>query len=125
MNSDYLPFTQRDRLGRYYTEQSISSLLVSQMKTEKANSIIDLASGHGSLTFAALNRWKNANAYSLDIEARIPEKSHQSLTHIVSDALFHSLPDTISQQKGSFDVAVCNPPFTIPEWRDDYSKIIK
>lgn len=74
MNSNYMPFTQRDSLGRYYTKESISALLVSQMKAEKVNNIIDLASGEGSLTYAALDRWKNAEAYSLDIESRMSKK---------------------------------------------------
>lgn len=69
-----MPFTQRDSLGRYYTKESISALLVSQMKAEKVNNIIDLASGEGSLTYAALDRWKNAEAYSLDIESRMSKK---------------------------------------------------
>lgn len=124
MNSNYIPFTQRDSLGRYYTKESISALLVSQMKAEKVNNIIDLASGEGSLTYAALDRWKNAEAYSLDIESRMSKKICDNLTHIVTDALVHSFPEKLARHQGNFDVAVCNPPFTLPEWRDDYSKII-
>ncbi|EET0400809.1 methyltransferase, partial [Escherichia coli] len=124
MNSNYMPFTQRDSLGRYYTKESISALLVSQMKAEKVNNIIDLASGEGSLTYAALDRWKNAEAYSLDIESRMSKKVCDNLTHIVTDALVHSFPEMLARHQGNFDVAVCNPPFTLPEWRDDYFKII-
>lgn len=124
MKSNYIPFTQRDSLGRYYTKESISALLVSQMKAEKVNNIIDLASGEGSLTYAALDRWKNAEAYSLDIESRMSKKVCDNLTHIVTDALVHSFPEMLARHQGNFDVAVCNPPFTLPEWRDDYSKII-
>ncbi|ENK1088616.1 MULTISPECIES: HsdM family class I SAM-dependent methyltransferase [Enterobacteriaceae] len=124
MNSNYIPFTQRDSLGRYYTKESISALLVSQMKAEKVNNIIDLASGEGSLTYAALDRWKNAEAYSLDIESRMSKKVCDNLTHIVTDALVHSFPEMLARHQGNFDVAVCNPPFTLPKWRDDYSKII-
>lgn len=125
MNRDYIPFTQRDSLGRYYTVESISALLVSQMKAEKVSNIIDLASGEGSLTYAALKRWKNAEAYSLDIESRMSIKeNHNKLTHIVTDALVHAFPEKLAQHQGNFDVAVCNPPFTLPEWREDYSKII-
>ena len=124
MNSNYIPFTQRDSLGRYYTKESISVLLVSQMTAEKVSNIIDLASGEGSLTYAALDRWKNAAAYSLDIESRMSNEIRDNLTHIVTDALVHSFPEKLAQHQGNFDVAVCNPPFTLPEWRDDYSKII-
>lgn len=94
------------------------------MNAGNVSNIIDLASGEGSLTFAALDRWKNAEAYSLDIESRMSGKSYNNLTHIVTDALVHSLPEKIAQHQGNFDVAVCNPPFVIPEWKDDYSKII-
>lgn len=52
------------------------------------------------------------------------KKVCDNLTHIVTDALVHSFPEMLARHQGNFDVAVCNPPFTLPEWRDDYFKII-
>lgn len=49
------PFTSRDSLGRYYTENDISSLLVSLMDTAKATNILDLGCGLGSLSLPLLS----------------------------------------------------------------------
>ncbi|MBA0172638.1 N-6 DNA methylase [Pectobacterium versatile] len=124
MKNIFSPFTQRDKLGRYYTECNISDFLVSQMSTKNAINIIDLAAGAGSLTIAASSRWKNAEIFSLDIEERMYGKITSNQTHIIADGLTHSFPDNLSKYEGNFDVAVCNPPFIRPEWRDDFKKII-
>lgn len=49
----------------------------------------------------------------MDIESRMSKKVCDNLTHIVTDALVHSFPEMLARHQGNFDVAVCNPPFTL------------
>ena len=57
-----------DLLGRYYTEQKISELLVNQLDIEFPNHILDLGVGNGSLLNAAFLKWENAYYTAVDIE---------------------------------------------------------
>jgi len=119
------PFTSRDSLGRYYTESDISSLLVSLMDTAKAANILDLGCGLGSLSFAASKRWNDAKIFSLDIESRhqIVDSENQNRHHVVGDALIFNLPSTLGMMEGSIDLAVCNPPYIKPDWRDEFQQV--
>ncbi len=120
-----VPFTSRDSLGRYYTENDISSLLVSLMDTAKATNILDLGCGLGSLSFAASQRWNDAKIFSLDIESRhqIINSESQNRHHVVGDALLFNLPSTLGMKEGSIDLAVCNPPYIKPDWRDEFQQV--
>ena len=42
-----------DRLGRYYTDTGIGSLLVNQLGVDSPANVIDLGAGHGVLSMAA------------------------------------------------------------------------
>lgn len=120
-----VPFTSRDSLGRYYTENDISSLLVSLMDTAKATNILDLGCGLGSLSFAASQRWNDAKIFSLDIESRhqVINSENQNRHHVVGDALLFNLPSTLGMKEGSIDLAVCNPPYIKPDWRDEFQQV--
>ncbi|MEE4093650.1 N-6 DNA methylase [Pseudomonas viridiflava] len=120
-----VPFTSRDSLGRYYTESAISSLLVSLMDTADATNILDLGCGLGSLSFAASKRWNDAKIFSLDIENRHQFLSveNQNRHHVVGDALLFDLPNTLGVTEGSIDLAVCNPPYIKPDWRDEFQQV--
>ncbi|KOY01764.1 N-6 DNA methylase [Pseudomonas nunensis] len=119
------PFTSRDNLGRYYTENGISEFLVSQMDTAKAQNILDLGCGLGSLSFAASRRWNDAKIFSLDIEYRNSDlfKPRENQHHVVGDALQFDLPRALGMQEGSIDLAVCNPPYLKPDWRDEFQEV--
>lgn len=94
------------------------------MNTRDASKIIDLAAGEGSLTLAALKRWKNAFVTTLDVEARLADNISSNQTNIIADALTHSFHESLTNDIGFYDVAICNPPFIKPAWREDYHKII-
>lgn len=119
------PFTSRDSLGRYYTGSDISSLLVSLMDTASATNILDLGCGSGSLSLAASQRWNDAKIISLDIENRHKSISSESENrhHVVGDALLFNLPNTLGMKEGSIDLAVCNPPYIKPDWRDEFQQV--
>jgi type I restriction enzyme M protein len=110
----------RDYLGRYYTKNPVSSLLVSMMDTYKAGNILDLGSGQGSLSIAASERWRKAKIFSLDIEE---QQYFDNRVHHTGDALNYDLPKELKDLKGSIDLAVCNPPYLKAKWRNDFTKV--
>ena len=103
-----------DVLARYYTEKSVSKLLVSGFQQNHPANILDLGVGGGSLLNAAYERWKNAKFYGADIDhetisrvsSRLP---FVNLVHI--DGLSPGLPQRMKLKIGSVDVAICNPPY--------------
>lgn len=115
----------RIELGRYYTSNKISQFLVSQMETDKAQSILDLGCGIKRLSKAASNRWNKAEIFTIDIDD-IPSDDFliKNNKHIISDALHFDLPKTLGLSEGVIDIAVCNPPFVKPIWRDEYMDIV-
>ena len=117
-----LPFTRRDKLGRYYTELDVSDILVSQMDSLGASSILDLGSGSGNLSCAASLRWKTATITTIDIESDIKNKFSSS-NHITADALNFNLPESLGINESTIDIALCNPPYIKPIWNEDYQKL--
>ena len=100
-----------DLLGRYYTEQKISELLVNQIDIEFPNHILDLGVGNGSLLNAAFLKWENAFYSAVDIE----EKnliSFPRLNFIKTDLLKASNEITLSLKNRKIDIAICNPPYS-------------
>jgi trans-aconitate methyltransferase len=55
-------------LGRFYTSEAISGLLVSKFRQDSPQNILDIGAGDGSLLNAAYNRWKNATFHAADID---------------------------------------------------------
>jgi type I restriction enzyme M protein len=103
-----------DVLARYYTEQSVSKLLVSGFQQNQPANILDLGVGGGSLLNAAYERWRNAKFYGADIDhetiSRISSRlPFVNLVHI--DGLSPGLPQRMKLKIGSVDVAICNPPY--------------
>lgn len=119
----------RDSLGRYYTKEIISNLLVSELSIEEPRTILDLGCGDGSLSKAALTRWNKARFVTVDIDIEKKPLNENSLdpsnhSHFVCDALSSSLIKDIGLSPGSVDLAVCNPPFLSPRWRYEYEEIL-
>ena len=101
-------------LGRFYTSEAISGLLVSKFHQDSPRNVIDIGVGDGSLLNAAYNRWKNAIFYAADIDpesiAKISVKlPFVRLRHI--DGLSPGLDKKLNLKVDSVDVAICNPPY--------------
>lgn len=101
-------------LGRYYTIQVVSNLLVSKFQQKAPQNVLDLGVGEGSLLSAAFARWRHAQFYAIDVDpnsiSRVtPKLSFAKILHI--DGLSPNLPQKMNLKVGSLDVAVCNPPY--------------
>jgi type I restriction enzyme M protein len=98
--------------GKFYTPTIVAERLVALVSVQPT-SILDLCSGPGSLTSAALKRWKPASVVTIDDDPAVhPEFDglcRQAHRHIVADALrlqYDSLDGC-----HAFDLVLTNPPF--------------
>lgn len=124
-----------DHLGRYYTQNAISSFLVELLPHESPRFVLDLGAGEGSLSLAASNKWSDTDIITIDIDSAASKVLSERLVtgqyrgrhhHLPHDALGLNIRDSlIARSIGPLDVAICNPPFLIPKWRDEYSSILE
>lgn len=120
-----------DPLGRYYTTERISNALISALSVSNPELILDLGSGDGALSRAAYSRWAQALYITVDID-RHPLMESVSIKkagirhfHHLKDVLSPSLIKDIGILPESVDIALCNPPFIKPKWRDEYRYILE
>ena len=124
-----------DHLGRYYTQSSISSLLVGLLPSEHPGTVIDLGSGEGSLTLAASSKWADAALITVDVDALASSVLSLRLKsggfsghhhHLPKDALSANLQSVLAiHNSAAPGVAVCNPPFMVPKWRKGFGAILE
>ena len=114
-------------MGRFYTNPSIGDILISSIKS-RPKRIIDLGSGGGALTLAALRKWSPTEVITVDIDQRRKSKLDYSNSrrhvHVVADALDFDLPRLLPSEE-LFDAAICNPPYIIPTWRPAFQAILE
>ena len=101
-------------LGQYYTQESISRLLVSKILMKNPKSIIELGVGDGSLVRVAQKKWKNSKIIAGDID---PENlinlrnEFPNLNLFLINGLSSKLSDKLKIKLGTIDVGICNPPY--------------
>lgn len=124
-----------DHLGRYYTQHSISDLLVQQLPRERPSSVLDLGAGNGALSVAALTKWNEVSLITVDIDKDVSKIITRRIKqgefraqhrHLSSDALALNLKAILYQSNiKPPNIAVCNPPFLVPKWRRSYGQILE
>lgn len=103
-----------EELGRYYTKEKISQLLISQLDIERPEKILELGIGDGSLSLAAFKRWKTAKYSAVDIDTETVNKVKNELEfiHVRNGNVLDSKMNTFfTQFENDFDLAICNPPY--------------
>lgn len=103
-----------DTLGRYYTKDKFSELLIKNLENEHPQTILDLGVGAGSLIRAAHNRWKNAKFIAADVDPLSVKSVSKNLPFIKifkANGLKINIERSILINKSTIDIAVCNPPY--------------
>jgi len=121
---------RRDVLGRYYTSDPVSALLVRAMDVTTAHTVLDLGSGDGALAAQASIRWREACIHTVDIDEqagcrRLADLGGMTFKHHVGDALDYKLHERIGLKLGSACAAVCNPPYIRPRWQRHFGSILE
>ncbi len=118
-------------LDQFFTNDTVGRALVAMIGDCSIRSVLDLGSGTGALSTAALSRWPTANLVSVDLDAEVAAPLKQHIAglgcgkheHYVHDVFDEHMPQIIGG--GGFDLAVCNPPFIRPVWRPGFAKILQ
>lgn len=121
---------RRDVLGRYYTSDPVSALLVRAMDLTTARTVLDLGSGDGALSARASMQWPGARFHTVDIDEHagcrnLADANAATFKHHVGDALAYRLHDQIGLDLGSACAAVCNPPYIRPKWQGHFGEILE
>ena len=121
---------RRDALGRYYTSDLVSALLVNAMGLHAANTVLDLGAGDGALVAQASVQWKRARFHTVDIDVnagcqKLSAIDSLTFQHHVGDALDYALNKQIGLPPEGACAAVCNPPYIRPKWKDHFGLILE
>ena len=117
-----------DLLGRYYTADAISNLLISNLQSKTPKKILDLGIGDASLTIAAHTKWGSAQFYATEIERNRAKRIEKKLSFIKVlnyDTLQPNLSSKLQIQYGSMDIAICNPPYIRVEDKNKYKSLFE
>ncbi|EKP0296227.1 N-6 DNA methylase [Aeromonas sp. 102P] len=98
-------------LNQYYTSGDTSKLLASMLDLSDVRSCIELSAGEGALIAPIKDKSQNVSFTSVDLDPlniKKLEVKYPEDIHICGDAL----DPNISVKNASFDLAVCNPPFS-------------
>ncbi len=117
-----------DLLGRYYTQNFVSDLLIDSLITIAPQKVLDLGVGDASLTLSAYRRWENAQFYATEIEQNKVEELGKKLSFLQifhCDTLKPSIENEIKSKFGTIDVAICNPPYVKIKDSTIYKKLFE
>lgn len=119
-----------DHLGRYYTRDTVASLLISSMKLTTPGTVIDLGAGNGALVTEAANQWTAKRYLTVDIDEQansghLPMLRGPSFVHFTGDALDFELANRIGLGWSQACAAVCNPPYIRPIWKEHFGSILE
>jgi tRNA1(Val) A37 N6-methylase TrmN6 len=100
-------------LEQFFTKESVSNLIASNILDINPKIVVDVGAGEGSLLAAVNARWKKARLVGVDIDPTLAKNNSISrIERIIADGLDHSLPEYLKNNYGKIDLAVSNPPYT-------------
>jgi len=117
-----------DALGRFYTNDVISTLLINNLETKRPKRILDLGVGDASLTIAAYARWTKAKYFATEIELSKTTAIEKNLSFIKvlnCDTLQPNASTKLKIKFGSIDIAICNPPYLRVQNKEKYYRLFK
>nr|WP_315167760.1 N-6 DNA methylase [uncultured Flavobacterium sp.] len=117
-----------DILGRFYTSNIISNLLVDNFESKSPKKILDLGLGDASLSIAAYSKWDTAKYFGTEIEKHKVEILNKNLSFIKVfnyDTLNPNTSKRLQIKFGQIDVAICNPPYIKVENKSQYRELFQ
>ncbi len=117
-----------DALGRYYTSNIVSNLLINNLSTKSPKKILDLGIGNASLSIAAFAKWDKAEFYATEIEKNKVASIKKKLSFLKVynyDTLKPNASARLKIKFGTIDIAICNPPYVKVEDKNKYASLFK
>lgn len=125
----FRPSRRSDPLGRYYTGQTVSQFVVERLGPLRPRLVLDLGSGDGALSRAAIQRWKTARVVAVESHPRscgvCTHRLEDRLRVVHADALGTTLSADVDLPLKSVSTAICNPPFIRPRWRHQFGGLLE
>lgn len=126
------PSISADTWGRYYTSNCISQHLVDAIRVRAPKVIVELGAGRGALIGAAAEKWQRARLVTVDMDSeatpdfsRLMHTTQRVHEHFIHDVLDDDLASHVGLALNSVDVAICNPPYVRPRWRQRFGHILE
>lgn len=117
-----------NHLAQYYTEDSISKLLVSSMSSINPASLLEIGVGQGSLIKQAQAKWTTAKIIGIEIDERKKlylKKTFPEANLFFTNGLSSRLKNIINVQYNTIDLAICNPPYLVVDKNREINQIIE
>ncbi|MCE7032867.1 SAM-dependent methyltransferase [Lysobacter sp. GX 14042] len=112
-------------LGQFFSKVEVGTALASFIDGGDNISMVDLGAGDGSLSRSVSSAWPLSKMVTIDVDERlVPEQFAPLHFHIAGDALNVHLPQQLEQKYGTFDLAICNPPYVKRAWRSEFAHIL-
>ncbi|MGZ4159598.1 MAG: N-6 DNA methylase [Neobacillus sp.] len=124
------PSKTSDPLGCYYTKPAVGALLVSAMGMECPSTVMDICVGDGALIREAAKQWEDTRFITVDIVEKgkctlLQTLNERIITHHVRDSLDLDLALHLGLRWGEADMALCNPPYIRPKWKNQFLEILE
>lgn len=120
--------TMQQGFKQFFTPKAYSKVIVDEVDLQTPNKIIDLAIGEGSLIAEAKQKWKYANYYGNDIDAKCCEKLcilYPKVKCFNKDIFLQSTINHIVKTIGKVDLCLGNPPFDLILQNNNTNAILK
>ena len=114
-------------LSQYYTTSEISNLIASLLDFTNVENVIDLGAGEGALVnevYKVLRKKASYVVADIDKDNCLKLKGNKEYKVYNIDCTSQHMARRIHCKLGSFDLAVCNPPYGILENNDFYTKLL-
>lgn len=115
-------------LAQYYTQESISNLLLSKILIKNPKKILELGVGNGSLFRAAKFKWKKSDIIGGDIDLdninTLKQEFPKTKLYVIN-GLSSNLNSELKIELGSIDVGICNPPYIPIKKTDLFGEILE
>jgi type I restriction enzyme M protein len=100
-----------DPLGRFYTQDLFSNLLIQNIENEEPEKILELGVGRGALLKAAYNRWTEAEYFAADIDPYSMDHVSKNMPFVnlyEVNSLSNNIEQSLFLNKSTIDIAICD-----------------
>lgn len=126
------PGPAKRALCRYDSPGWLGKVLMDAIGEANPRSILDLGSGGGVLSLAALARWNASELVTVDVDAaagdeiRLAVPSEQGVLHrhLLMDLMSPLPEDPVGVRSGSVDLVISNPPYRTARWTPELETIL-